>query len=337
MNNHFAVIMAGGIGSRFWPLSTPSRPKQFLDLLGTGSSLLQTTYRRILRFIPEENIFILTNEDYESAVIEQLPNIRESRLILEPAMRNTAPCLLMAAFKIQKINPNASMVVAPSDHWIEEEEAFQKDLAYCLEASEQKGTIATLGIKPTFAHTGYGYIETEKESDAPLKKVIQFREKPDQTTAEKFVQQGNFSWNAGIFIWSTNTLIQAFKESQPAMFSLFEKGIPFYNTSDEKQFIASEYAKAENISIDYAILEKAKTLAMKEASFDWSDLGTWNSLYDKLPKDENGNAILKTNEHLDPSLEDPRIHRDSSGEIQVELDHFRLYFLDGKILITPKA
>lgn len=336
MNNYYAVIMAGGIGSRFWPLSTPSHPKQFLDLMGTGSSLLQITYRRMRRFIPEENIFILTNEAYDSLVKDQLPNILDNRIILEPAMRNTAPCLLLVSLKIHKLNPNAKILVAPSDHWIEKEEAFQKDVESCFLATEQEGAIVTLGIKPTFAHTGYGYIETDNKDTSALKKVIQFREKPDPTTAENFIRQGNFNWNAGIFTWSAKTLINAFKELQPNMYLLFEKGLALYNSPEEKSFIASEYAHAENISIDYAILEKASTTLMKEASFDWNDLGTWKSIFEKLPKDEKGNAILNTNERLDSAIEDPRIHKDSTGEIQVELEHYRLHFMDGKIIISHK-
>lgn len=187
MNNYYAVIMAGGVGSRFWPLSTPERPKQFLDFMGTGDSLLQKTYHRISNFVPEENILILTNEKYEPLVKEQLPQLLDTNLILEPEMRNTAPCLLYAALKIYKSNPKAQFLVAPSDHWIEDEKSFQEDIETCFQASESPGTLCTLGIKPTFAHTGFGYIETDKTDSNLLKKVIQFREKPDSETDRKSV------------------------------------------------------------------------------------------------------------------------------------------------------
>jgi mannose-1-phosphate guanylyltransferase len=290
--NYYAVLMAGGVGSRFWPISTSTYPKQFHDMLGTGDTLIQKTFKRLNTFVPTENILVLTNERYNDLVLEQLPLVKHEQVVLEPAMRNTAPCILYAALKIQKMNPNAVMIVAPSDHWIEDEEAFAQDVIACFNKCEKEEVLCTLGIIPTFPNTGFGYIEYEKEADGKLKKVRQFREKPNYETAKEFLSQGNFLWNAGIFIWSVNTIINAFQEHQPSQYELFYEGMYCYNTADEKSFIAKNYIKAENISIDYAILERSKAIYVLPASFDWNDLGTWGSLFDKLDKDENNNALV---------------------------------------------
>ena len=289
---YYAVIMAGGVGSRFWPMSTTDHPKQFHDVLGTGETLLQRTFKRLAEFIPVENILILTNERYEDLVLEQLPSIEPEQLVLEPAMRNTAPCILYAALKINKRSPDAIMMVAPSDHWIEDEKAFSRDVIQCFERSGQEEVLCTLGIKPTFPNTGFGYIEYDASGSAKLKKVLQFREKPDYKRAKSYLKQGNFLWNAGIFIWSVQTILKAFRSYQPLQYQLFEAGIPAYNTKEEKAFIAAHYAEAENISIDYAILEQSQAIYVLPATFDWNDLGTWGSLYEKLDKDEAGNAVV---------------------------------------------
>lgn len=290
--NYYAVLMAGGVGSRFWPVSTTDNPKQFHDMLGTGDTLIQKTFKRLNKFVPTENILILTNERYNDLVLQQLPLVKQEQVVLEPAMRNTAPCILYAALKIQKQNPNAVMIVAPSDHWIEDETAFANDVKQCFEKCRKEDVLCTLGIKPTFPNTGFGYIEFEKESGVALKKVYQFREKPDYETAKDFIAQGNFLWNAGIFMWSVKTIIDAFKKYQPSQFILFEKGMSVYNTNEEQTFINENYPKAENISIDYAILEPSKQIFVLLATFDWNDLGTWGSLYDKLDKDADYNAIV---------------------------------------------
>ena len=290
--NYYAVLMAGGVGSRFWPISTTSYPKQFHDMLGTGDTLIQKTFKRLNTFVPAENILILTNERYNDLVLEQLPMIQQEQVVLEPAMRNTAPCILYAALKIQKSNPDAVMIVAPSDHWIEDEAAFAKDVTACFKKCEGEDVLCTLGIQPTFPNTGFGYIEFEKEAAKALKKVKQFREKPDYETAKLFLEQGNFLWNAGIFMWSVLTIVNAFKKYQQEQFQLFEAGISYYNTEKERTFIQENYAKAENISIDYAILERSDAIFVLPASFDWNDLGTWGSLYDKLEKDERDNAVV---------------------------------------------
>ncbi len=292
--NYYAVLMAGGVGSRFWPVSTSEYPKQFHDMLGTGDTLIQKTFQRLNKFVPTENILILTNERYNDLVLEQLPLVKQEQVVLEPAMRNTAPCILYASLKIQKQNPDAVMIVAPSDHWIEDETAFANDVKACFDKCEEENSLCTLGIKPTFPNTGFGYIEFDKASADSLKKVNQFREKPDYETAKDFLAQGNFLWNAGIFMWSVKTIVDAFKSYQPTQFELFEKGIPVYNTPAEQEFINEYYPKAENISIDYAILENSKSIYVQPATFDWNDLGTWGSLYDKLDKDENNNAVVNS-------------------------------------------
>ena len=297
-NNYYAVIMAGGIGSRFWPVSTTDFPKQFHDMLGTGQSLLQKTFTRLQGLIPSENILILTNERYLDLVLQQLPEITEEQVVLEPAMRNTAPCILLSALKIYKKNPEAQMIVAPSDHWIEDEAAFLIDVELCFRTSASEDKLLTLGIEPTFPNTGYGYIESDKEDKSVIKKVNQFREKPDYETAKEFIAAGNYSWNAGIFLWSVKSIISSFEKNMPTMYSLFSEGNEFYNTSEEKHFIENNYIKAENISIDYGILEKAENVCVKNATFDWNDLGTWGALHDKLKDGTEQNAIVRALPHI---------------------------------------
>ncbi len=335
--NYYAVLMAGGVGSRFWPISTSSYPKQFHDMLGTGDTLIQKTFKRLNKFVPTENILILTNERYNDLVLEQLPLVTQEQVVLEPAMRNTAPCILYAALKIQKMNSDAVMIVAPSDHWIEDEDAFAKDVTTCFEKCGNEEVLCTLGIKPTFPNTGFGYIEFEKESSSDLKKVHQFREKPDYETAKEFLAQGNFLWNAGIFMWSVKTIVDAFENYQPKQYQLFESGRSCYNTEEERDFIKENYPKAENISIDYAILENSKSIFVLPATFDWNDLGTWGSLYDKLDKDSNQNAIVNSKV----------ISQDASGNMIrspkdkiVVVDGLKDYIIVDKeevLLIYPKS
>ena len=335
--NYYAVLMAGGVGSRFWPISTSSYPKQFHDMLGTGDTLIQRTFQRLNKFVPTENILILTNERYNDLVLEQLPMVKQEQVVLEPAMRNTAPCILYAALKIQKRNPNAVMIVAPSDHWIEDEDAFAKDVTTCFDKCEKEEVLCTLGIKPTFPNTGFGYIEFEKGGNSDLKKVHQFREKPDYETAKEFLAQGNFLWNAGIFMWGVKTIVNAFKNHQPRQFQLFHSGIDKYNTSEERSFIQEKYPKAENISIDYAILERSKTIYVLPATFDWNDLGTWGSLYDKLDKDKDNNAIV--NSKVVSQDSQGNMIRSPKGKIVV-VDGINDYIIVDKkevLLIYPKS
>ena len=293
--NYYAILMAGGVGSRFWPVSTSGFPKQFHDMLGTGDTLIQKTFSRLSNIIPKENILILTNEKYNDLVLEQLPEVRQQQVLLEPAMRNTAPCILYASLKIQKENPDAVMIVAPSDHWIEDEKAFTDNVAQAFEYCSKNDALMTLGISPSFPNTGYGYIEFDKDAQEDIKVVNQFREKPDYETAKDFISQGNFLWNAGIFMWSAKSVTAAFKKFQPKLYKVFENGISSYNTALEEEFIKNNYAKAENISVDYAIMEAAKNVFVAKANFDWNDLGTWGSLYEKLDTDINDNAIVNAN------------------------------------------
>lgn len=290
--NYYAILMAGGVGSRFWPVSTEDFPKQFHDMLGTGDTLIQKTFKRLSKLIPQENIFILTNERYNNLVLQQLPQVTQRQVVLEPAMRNTAPCILYASLKIQKENPEAIMIVAPSDHWIEDETTFSNNVQQAFDFCEKNDSLMTLGIQPTFPNTGYGYIEFDKTSKSTIKPVHQFREKPDYDTAKDFIAQGNFLWNAGIFMWHVKSVIAAFQSNQPALFELFKTGVSAYNTEQESAFIQENYAKADNISVDYAIMEMSKNVYVIAAEFDWNDLGTWGSLYDKLDKDQTGNAVV---------------------------------------------
>ena len=291
--NYYAVIMAGGVGSRFWPVSTPNNPKQFHDMLGTGKSLIQQTFDRLLKLIPSEQILVATNERYKELVMDHLPAISENQILLEPAMRNTAPCILYAALKIADQNPDAVMIVAPSDHFIENEDAFISYVASAFDSCQKNDILMTLGIKPTGPNTGYGYIQCET-TEKEIKKVKNFTEKPDLKTAEKFLAQGDYLWNAGIFIWSAKSILSSFKSSLPGMYGLFEAGLTCWNTKREAGFIKDNYGEAENISIDYGIMEKADNVYVMATEFGWNDLGTWGSLYDKLDKDEDENAMVNS-------------------------------------------
>jgi len=329
--------MAGGVGSRFWPVSTTDFPKQFHDMLGSGDTLIQKTFSRLSKLIPVENILILTNERYNGLVLEQLPMVKQEQVLLEPAMRNTAPCILYASLKIQKMNPNAVMVVAPSDHWIEDEDEFTKNLQQCFDFCQQKDALMTLGIQPTFPNTGFGYIEFDKTDANPIKKVNQFREKPDYETAKAFLEAGNFLWNGGIFIWSTQSITTAFEKFQPQMYALFQQGLETYNTHAEKQFIDENYAKAENISIDYAVMENAKNVYVLPATFDWNDLGTWGSLHEKLDKDEQNNAVVNATVILE-NASNNIIRAEGKKLIIVDgLDDFIIVDKDDVLMIYPKS
>ena len=334
--NYYAIVMAGGVGSRFWPVSTTDFPKQFHDMLGSGDTLIQKTFSRLSKLIPAENIFILTNERYNDLVLEQLPMVKQEQVLLEPAMRNTAPCILYASLKIQKRNPNAVMVVAPSDHWIEDEEEFSNNLKQCFDFCEKEEALMTLGIQPTFPNTGFGYIEFDKSDKNSIKKVNQFREKPDYKTAKSFIEQGNFLWNGGIFIWSVKSIIHAFETFQPEMNHLLLKGLDSYDTSVEKDFIDHNYPKAENVSIDYAIMENAQNVYVLPATFDWNDLGTWGQLYDKLEKDEQNNAVVNATVILE-NASNNIIRSEGKKLIIVDgLDNFIIVDKDNTLLIYPK-
>lgn len=332
----YAVIMAGGVGSRFWPVSRTSYPKQFHDMLGTGRSLLQQTFLRLRAIVPPENIRILTNSLYVDLVKQQLPDISQHQIIAEPAMRNTAPCILLSALKINKENPKSSMIVAPSDHWIEDENAFANDVELAFDTVQNNDMLMTLGITPTFPNTGYGYIQYQNEEKSNTKQVDRFTEKPDYNTAKSFLNQGNYLWNAGIFIWKTSYIIDQFQAYLPEMFSRFENFWSELNTDNEDQFLQAHYPKAENISIDYGILEKANRVGVIEANFDWSDLGTWGSLHDQLEKDQNSNVSINAQSEFIESAHN--ILRTSKGKIAIikGLNDFIILENDDTLVILPK-
>ena len=292
-SNYYAVIMAGGIGSRFWPVSRTARPKQFIDIAGTGMSLIQATYERFKAIVPAQNIYILTNDKYKDLVAEQLKGIQEHQILCEPVMRNTAPCIAYACHKISELNPNASIVVAPSDHLILNPVQFSIDVTNALQTAEANPCLITLGIQPSRPDTGYGYIRfSEDELGQGFKKVAQFTEKPDRERAQRFIESGDYLWNAGIFIWSAAEVLKAFESQLPEMNELFLQGRNVYNTDGETTFLKENYPNCENISIDYGIMEKAQNVYVLPVEFGWSDLGTWASLYSLAEKDDNQNVVI---------------------------------------------
>lgn len=292
--------MAGGIGSRFWPLSTPNMPKQFLDVLGTGKSLLQMTFDRLIHVSPKENIYIMTNFQYKDLVLEQLTGLNPDQVLTEPERKNTAPCIAYAAAKIHALNPDARLIISPADHLIVQEQKFAQTIEQAIIAAEN-GKIVTIGISPTRPDTGYGYIEFDPQEDRAENRTIevkQFREKPDSKTAEQFIASGNFYWNSGIFIWKSETVLRALASFQPGLFDLFAGDLKMYNTENEQAYVNNAFTNCEDISIDYAIMEHSKNIDVVLASFDWSDLGTWGSLDNHLEKDRNNNAIVGDSVHM---------------------------------------
>lgn len=295
--DYYCVIMAGGIGSRFWPLSRARYPKQFIDILGVGKTLLQQTYERFAVLIPAENIFIVGNEEYRDLIAEQLPEIPEQNILLEPSRRNTAPCIDYANFRIAKQNQEAKIIVAPSDHLILKEEVFLECVRHGMQFVAENDALLTLGIKPNRPETGYGYIQAVQKAEkgygkrGNLKKVKTFTEKPDSELAKVFFKSGEFFWNAGIFFWSLPAIMKSFETHLPEVHSLFREGERLYGTVKEKKFINNAYEECKNISIDYGIMEKADNVYVLTADFGWSDLGTWGSLYEQMPKDKNKNAV----------------------------------------------
>ena len=293
----YGLIMAGGVGSRFWPLSTSENPKQFLDVLGIGKSLLRLTFERLQKFIPAEHIYILTNTSYEALVLEQLPELTSSQVLCEPERKNTAPCIAYAAAKIHALDPTATLLISPADHLIINEARFEEIIRTAWQTA-QDDQLVTLGIEPTRPDTGYGYIEfektaqTEKGSACP---VLQFREKPDLPTAEAFLSAGNFYWNAGIFVWKSAVILAALEQHEPVIHQIFSAQPEVYGSSQEIAFLQAAFAACPDISIDFAVMEKAKNVSMVLADFDWSDLGTWGSLTTHLHKDEQQNSVIGQN------------------------------------------
>ncbi|WP_026954436.1 mannose-1-phosphate guanylyltransferase [Algoriphagus vanfongensis] len=291
--NHYVAIMAGGVGSRFWPMSKSSYPKQFLDILNTGKTLIQATYERFASFIPEENIYVVTVEDYTAIVKEQLPQLPEANIVAEPARKNTAACVAYISFKLKKLNPKANMIVAPSDHLIGDLKLFQDTCLKALKYTTDNYAFVTLGINPTHPNTGYGYIQHTASEDE-IVPVNRFTEKPDLATAMEFLKDGSYLWNSGIFIWKAEDIVSAYWEHYQYMYDLFDATSGYLNTPLEKEVIRQVYEVCPSTSIDYAIMEKAKNVFIIPSYFTWNDLGTWNSAYDNFSKDEAQNANNST-------------------------------------------
>jgi len=297
--HYFCVIMAGGIGARFWPMSRTSHPKQFIDILGTGETLIQQTFNRFARVMPQENIYIVTNDIYSDLVREQIPSISPDQILLEPSRRNTAPCIAYANYRILQRDPEASIVVAPSDHIILKEEIFLQNIRDALTVVTRKDWLLTLGIHPSRPDTGYGYIQYSDGTVYPendhIRKVKTFTEKPNLDLAITFLKCGDFLWNSGIFIWSLKSIMKAFEEHLPEVDVLFQQGTGLYGTPKETEFINETYTICKSISIDYGIMEKASNVYVMGTEFGWSDLGTWGSLFENRNKDANNNTVVGKN------------------------------------------
>lgn len=337
MNPHtFVAIMAGGVGSRFWPGSREARPKQFLDMLGTGKSLLRLTFERFLPICPESNIFIVTNAAYRDLIKEQIPEISDNQILCEPSRNNTAPCVAWTAFKLAALDPDANFVIAPSDHIVLKEAAFLEKIQCALQFSENNDALLTLGIQPSRPDTGYGYIQMAEETEPGIFKVKRFAEKPNLSTAQQFVASGQYLWNAGIFIWKTDSILRAYQQHSPEIFAILEKGSSVYNTEKERAFIDQYYPTTPNISVDFAIMEKAHNVYTLPAEFGWSDLGTWASLYTECPKDKAGNALQGDIIALDTHNTFVRI---PAGKIAVLKDLYDYIVVDtpDALLIYPKS
>lgn len=307
--------MAGGVGSRIWPYSTNEFPKQFHDLLGTGKSLLQHTVDRFSDFCPLENIYIVTNENYKDIVYQQIPELCKDQVLLEPEGRNTAPCIAYASYKIHQTNPEAVIVVSPSDHLILRDQMFKEKLNVSVEDAKNNNHIITMGITPNRPNTGFGYIKF-KEGEGSVLPVEDFTEKPNLEKAKEFVAAGNYLWNAGIFIWKAEIIKKAFEEYLPELHKTFTEGEQFYYTEKEDDFIKEVYPTCENISIDYGIMEKAEDVFVVPSDIGWSDLGTWTSLYEIKDKDDHGNAV-EGNVHLYDSFDNIiKISKDKTLVVQ---------------------
>lgn len=300
-DNHL-VIMAGGVGSRFWPMSTPEKPKQFIDVLGCGRTLLQLTADRFKGICLPENTWVVTSEQYAGIVREQLPDIPEENILKEPCRRNTAPCIAYVSWKIKACNPKANVVVTPSDHVVMNVQEFQRVINSAMNFTKDSDAILTLGMKPTRPETGYGYIETDLRASSVTNKEVfrvdSFKEKPDADTAQHYIEQNNYFWNAGIFVWNISTIVNAFRIYCPAIAKIFENLRPYFYTPQEQEAVNREFPNCENISVDYAILEKAEEIFVFPADFGWSDLGTWGALYEQMPQDLNKNVCIGENIQL---------------------------------------
>ena len=329
--------MAGGIGSRFWPMSTVDRPKQFIDILGVGKSLLQLTYDRFAGVCPAENVWVVTNRKYAELVREQLPDVPADHVLMEPCRRNTAPCIAYVSWRIKAADAKANIVVTPSDHIVTDNTEFRRVVTSCMKFTAETDAIVTLGMTPTRPETGYGYIQADLSSSSPRNKEIfridSFREKPDLQTAKEYISHNNYFWNAGIFIWSVSTIVNAFRVYSPAISKVFESMLSVYGTDKEQEMIDRRYPECENISVDYAIMEKAEEIFVCPASFGWSDLGSWGSLFAQLKRDLYGNGIIGSNVHL-YDTHNCIIHTTQEKKVVVQgLDNCIVAEKDGTLLI----
>ncbi len=329
--------MAGGVGSRFWPMSTPECPKQFIDVMGLGKTLLQMTVERFGTIIAPENIWVVTNQKYADIVKKQLPDMPADHILCEPCRRNTAPCIAYVSWRIKSNDPKANIIVTPSDHIVMNVPEFQRVITECMKFTADTDAIVTLGIKPTHPETGYGYIQADPASSSPRNKEIfrvdSFREKPDLETAKKYVSKSNYFWNAGIFIWNVNTIVNAFRMYQPALARTFESMLPVYGTPQEQEVVNQKFPECESISVDYAIMEKAEEIFVCPADFGWSDLGTWGSLQQQSHKDLYGNACIGENIQMIES-HNCIVHTTEEKRVIVQgLDGFIVAEKDGTLLI----
>lgn len=338
MKDNYAIIMAGGVGSRFWPLSTEENPKQFLDVLGTGKTLIQMTFERLNKIVPSENVYIVTNKAYQKTVLTQLPSLSANQVLCEPERKNTAPCIAYAAAKIHAINPNARLIVSPADHLIIQPEKFVETVNLAIEQAKNN-RIVTIGIRPTRPDTGYGYIEFDAKAKRLTNEILavkQFREKPELEIAKEFILAGNFYWNAGIFIWKSETVLESLKTFQPKLHQLFASDLSFYNTPEEQQNIDTCFAECEDISIDFAVMEHAKNIDIILSDFDWSDLGTWGSLDEHLEKNKRNNAVQGNEVNLFNCKNSMIRLKDGKTAIIEGLKNYIVIDTDDKLLILRK-
>jgi len=336
-NNHYITIMAGGVGSRFWPASTEETPKQFLDILGVGKSLIRLTFERFLNLVPADRILIVTNKKYKKITQEHLPELPEENILCEPSRNNTGPCVAYTALRLQAMNPDAIFVTAPSDHVILKEQAFLDRIKEAFSFVEQNKAIVTLGIAPTRPDTGYGYIQMQdSDADGP-RSVSSFREKPNLETAKEYLEDGSYLWNAGIFVWKASELLKSFDKNEPEITRILSQDVSLYNTPEEQAYIDQVYPDTPRISVDYAILERADNVYTIPADIGWSDLGTWNSLHAYLDKDDNQTVTLGAKTHL-IDTSNSIVRTDSDKVVVIKgLDNYIVVDEPGALLIYPKS
>lgn len=341
--NFYCVIMAGGVGSRFWPVSRNHKPKQFLDILGVGRTFLQLTYDRFTQIVPQENILVVTAENYRDLVCEQLPELPKENILLEPYKRNTAPCIAYAATKIKARNPQATMVVAPSDHIIFNEQLFVNTILSALNYAVGRDELFTLGIDPTRPETGYGYIQSNMASQYNIDGIVAyqvktFTEKPDKELAQVFIDSGEFLWNSGIFIWSVDAICSALEEYLPEVYLPFKEGYKYYYTSEEQSFIDNLYAGCPSISIDYGVMEKATNVIVFQVSFGWTDLGTWGALYLLAEKDSENNYVRVSEKIIDTTTNSILLSTENEKLMVVKgLDNYMVVNTEDVLMICPRT